>query len=476
MKVLIAEDERVARKILETFLLKEGYEVVTAEDGSSALKCALTFTEPYIAILDWVMPGLTGPQVCVCLRSPKLKIRPYIIVLSARSDKSDIAAVLDAGADDFLTKPFNQVELMARLRVAARTLQYHADLRQQIGHLEALVQRYNLLGEIVAQHASGRLTTPPIKPAPDLAGINLQPAKASGIPVDPHNFFIKPASVPDKGPTVPAKVAGPAAPGKADKPPGKNEVASTEAVETPAKAEVPVEVKPELPPVDLSAAEIDIIMQQVVAELGFGTVGDITNVNSDKYHAAEFTAWAGMILEREQVWIDLLLEVDDAALAMIFEQTLGRRPESIQERENFLAETHTIFSSAYKSALINKGATVMSPILSRALRTKDRSVPVPAKCEKHRYVLAGGSIGLTVVRHECLLKKKSTQRLRNSDIMAEAYPPTSVNEMPLLNKGTMLTYRFIEKLVALEEGQEERLIVPVFSTSSLAMYFTNQES
>jgi DNA-binding response OmpR family regulator len=144
MKILIADDERIARKVLEAFLLKEKYEVVLAEDGASALKAALTFTEPYIAILDWVMPGLTGPQVCVCLRSPKLKIRPYIIVLSARSDKGDIAAVLDAGADDFLTKPFNQVELLARLRVAGRALHYHADLRQQIGQLEALVQRYTL--------------------------------------------------------------------------------------------------------------------------------------------------------------------------------------------------------------------------------------------------------------------------------------------------------------------------------------------
>ena len=419
MKVLIAEDDKVARKVLEAFLLKEGYEVMLAEDGSSALKCALTFTEPYIAILDWTMPGLTGPQVCVCLRSPKLKIRPYIIVLSARSDKGDIAAVLDAGADDFLTKPFNQVELMARLRVAARSLQYHADLRQQISQLEALAQRYNLLGEIVAQHAGGRLTAPPIKPATSAAETNQVPAKA-----------------PD----------------------------------------IPAETKSGLPPVDLSSAEADIIMQQVVAELGFGQISEIADVSAEKYRAPDLTAWASMILEGEQVWIDLLLGVDNAAMAVIFEQTLGRRPESIQERENFLAEAHTIFSSAYKSALVNKGAMVMSPMLSRVMRTKDRLVPVPAKCERRRYVLGGGSIVLIVVRHECPLRKKSTQWLRNSDIMAEAYPPASTGEMALLNKGTVLTHRFIEKLVALEEGQGERLAVPVFATSPMATYFTNSES
>lgn len=454
MKVLVAEDEPVARKILEAFLLKEKYEVVLAEDGASALKCALTFTEPYIAILDWVMPGLTGPQVCVCLRSPKLKIRPYIIVLSARSDKGDIAAVLDAGADDFLTKPFNPVELMARLRVAGRSLQYHADLRQQISQLEALAQRYNLLGEIVAQHAGGRLTTPPITHASPTVAKPPAPVKAAASPAGADDFFIKP----------PVASADPCA------------APSDGTTESPAKAEVAVEVKPDLPPVDLSAAETDVIMQQVVAELGFGQISEISDVSHEKYRAPEFTAWASMILEREQVWIDLLLEVDGAAMAMIFEQTLGRRPESIQERENFLAETHTIFSSAYKSALINKGAAVMAPILSRVVRTMDRLVPVPPKCEKHRYVLAGGSIGLTVVRHECPLQKKSTQRLRNSDIMADAYPPPSVNEIALLNKGTVLTYRFIEKLVALQEGHGERLTVPVFSISPLATYFINSPS
>jgi hypothetical protein len=171
------------------------------------------------------------------------------------------------------------------------------------------------------------------------------------------------------------------------------------------------------------------------------------------------------------MWIDLLLEVDSSAMLMIFEQTLGRRPNSDQERENFLAETHTIVSNAFKNYLISKGAMVMTPILSRVKNTKDREVPIPPKHEVHRYALAGGSVGLTIVRFECPVKMKSTNRLRNTDIMAEAFPPPSAEDVALLNKATVLTSRFIEKLVALEENDNTRLAVPVFSASPLAEYF-----
>lgn len=464
MKVLIADDERVARKMLEAFLVREKYEVVLAEDGASALKAALTFTEPYIAILDWVMPGLSGPQVCVCLRSPKLKVRPYIIVLSARSGKGDIAAVLDAGADDFLTKPFNEVELLARLRVAARTLQYQADLRQQISQLEALAQRYNLLGEIVAQQSGHRQTMPPIKPASPGLVADEKPAEETALPQVaaqvPFEIAVSPA---------PAKAVEAAAIAAA---PDVGGGVATAEQEAPA----PVEVKPEWMPVELSSEEADLIMQQVIAELGFGQARLSATVAGEQYRAADYTAWVGLILEREQIWVDLLLEVDAPMMAMMFEQTLGRRPQSEHERENYLAETHTIISAAFKAFLVGKGAQVMMPILSQVMPTKDRMVPVSAKREQYRYELAGGKIGLTLVRNECQLRVKSTGRLRNSDVMAEAYPPPSVSEMALLSKGTVLTYRFIEKLAAMEADGEERLSVPVFSTSRLAEYFMSDKS
>jgi len=321
-----------------------------------------------------------------------------------------------------------------------------------------LAQRYNLLGEIVGQQAGIRQTIPPI-PRPE-------PTVEKTVEVSSKTFAAA------KTPELAAHAAVGAAAGKGAGTPDFMVVPPSKEDPACAPTATLVEEPPPMPPVDLSPEESNAIMQGVIAELGFGKIGVIATVDNSAYGKADFTAWAGMILEREQVWIDLLLEVDASAMAMIFEQTLGRRPNSDQERENFLAETHTIVCAAFKSALLAKGAQVMTPILSRVMHTKDRSVPLPNKYETHRYVLAGGSIGLSVIRQECLLREKSTQRLRNTDIMASSYPPPSEDEVPLLSKGTLLTYRFIEKLVALEEDGEERLSVPVFSTSRLAEYFT----
>jgi CheY-like chemotaxis protein len=404
MKVLIVDDERTARKILEAFLSKEKYEVVVAEDGPGALKSALTLVEPYIAILDWTMPGMSGLQVCAALRSSKGRVRPYVIMLSARADKSDIALALDSGVDDYLSKPFNHGELLARLRVAVRTLQYQTDLQQQIGQLEILVQRYNLLGEIFAQQGESRGS------------------------------------------------AGPVGAGR----PGSGETKRP-----------------------LEAGEADAIMQRVLADLGFASAQTVATKPGDAYRPLEYTAWAGLILEREQIWLDLLLGANATTMALIFEKALGRPPGSDREKQEFLAETHTIISAAFKVALQDNGFPNFAPILTRVRRTQGSQPPVPAKRETHHFTLqAGVTIGLTLVWRECRLQKMSPNWLRVSDIMAGAYPPTDGNELPLLSKGTVLTERFIEKLVRLseEEPEGEKMIVPVFSASPLAVYFGGEAS
>lgn len=399
MKVLVADDDQPSRKLLDVVLRKGGYEVVMAEDGPKALKASETLTEPYIAVLDWMMPGMSGLQVCAALRSAKSKIRPYVVMLSSKSDKGDIAAALDAGADDYLSKPFDNAELLARLRVAARTLQYQEDLHQQIGQLETMVRRYNLLGEIAAQQGETR---------------GAGPAGPAGLPGDE---------------------------------PTNNQ---------------------------LSVGEADAIMQRVFAEHRFGNAEVMETNPGEAYLSAEYTAWAGLILESEHVWLDLLLEVDTAAMAVIFEKSLGRRPISDKERQEFLAETHTIISSAFKMALQGKGFVNFAPILTQVLPTHMRKLPVPVKRETHRYNLGDVSIGLTLVWRECRLQKLSPNWLRVSDIMAESYPPPEINTMPLLSKGTVLTERFIEKLLTLNEGEPVKLIVPVYSASPLAVFFEGE--
>lgn len=121
-KVLIAEDDPVSRRVLHTFLLKWGYEVVVAEDGTQALAILERQDFPRLAVLDWMMPGLEGTQVCERIRKEPNRPYVYILLLTARSQKEDILKGLESGADDYLTKPFDAQELRARLQVGQRIL------------------------------------------------------------------------------------------------------------------------------------------------------------------------------------------------------------------------------------------------------------------------------------------------------------------------------------------------------------------
>jgi two-component system cell cycle response regulator len=123
MKILIADDDKMSRRLLQRTLEKEGYEVSSVENGRLALQELSLPDGPRLALLDWMMPELDGPAVCLGVR--KQHERPYvhIVLLTSRGSKQDIVAGLEAGADDYLIKPWDASELMARLRVGQRILQ-----------------------------------------------------------------------------------------------------------------------------------------------------------------------------------------------------------------------------------------------------------------------------------------------------------------------------------------------------------------
>ena len=122
-KVLIAEDDPISRRLLEAFLTRWGYEVAVATSGTEALQALEKKDAPRLAVLDWMMPGLEGVQVCQRIRERKDRPYVYILLLSARTQKDDLLHGLESGADDYLTKPFDAQELRARLHVGQRILQ-----------------------------------------------------------------------------------------------------------------------------------------------------------------------------------------------------------------------------------------------------------------------------------------------------------------------------------------------------------------
>jgi len=125
VKILVAEDDPVSRRLLEVTLGKWGYEVVTCADGQAAWDVLKAPDAPQLVILDWMMPRLDGLQVCKNVRNPAERpAEPYvyIILLTAKSQKTDMVTGLEAGADDYLTKPFDAQELRMRLRAGRRIL------------------------------------------------------------------------------------------------------------------------------------------------------------------------------------------------------------------------------------------------------------------------------------------------------------------------------------------------------------------
>lgn len=128
MKVLIAEDNRFFRRLVEVSLKQWGHEVVGCEDGGQAWDLLVQDAPPRLALLDWEMPKLQGVEICRRLRALKNRPYVYLILLTAKSRKDDIIQGLDSGADDYVTKPFDPVELRVRLRAATRILRLQEDL------------------------------------------------------------------------------------------------------------------------------------------------------------------------------------------------------------------------------------------------------------------------------------------------------------------------------------------------------------
>lgn len=144
MNILIAEDDPVSRCFLEVTLVKWGYEVITTCDGNEAWE-AFQREKPTIAILDWMMPGIDGAEVCRRIRAVETTVPPYLIMLTAKSEKQDVVAGLCAGADDYITKPFNRHELHARIKVGIRVAELQKIVADRVIELELALSRVKQL-------------------------------------------------------------------------------------------------------------------------------------------------------------------------------------------------------------------------------------------------------------------------------------------------------------------------------------------
>jgi len=128
MRILIAEDDPSFRRLLEDKLTMWGYDVVVAEDGEAALRILQSGDPPKLAMLDWMMPGMHGIEVCRKVREETNESYTYIILLTSQQSDEDIVTGMEAGADDYIIKPFKHNELRLRLRAGRRIIELQSEL------------------------------------------------------------------------------------------------------------------------------------------------------------------------------------------------------------------------------------------------------------------------------------------------------------------------------------------------------------
>ena len=136
LRVLVAEDQPVERRLLTRFLERWGYDPVPCPDGDQAWGLIERAEAPHILMLDWSMPGMDGLDICRRLRQREDGQTSYVLMLTAKNEPEDQKEALEAGANDFVSKPFNPVVLEARVRNAARTLELQENLADRVAALE----------------------------------------------------------------------------------------------------------------------------------------------------------------------------------------------------------------------------------------------------------------------------------------------------------------------------------------------------
>ncbi len=149
MRVLVADDDPLARRLLEVTLTRSGYEVLAVADGVEAWDVLHGQDSPTLALLDWMMPGLTGVDVCRKVREATPRGPIYLIVVTSKGQTEDVVNALRTGADDYITKPFEIEELRARLAVGERLVTLQQQLADRVRALEeALAHVQQLQGLI----------------------------------------------------------------------------------------------------------------------------------------------------------------------------------------------------------------------------------------------------------------------------------------------------------------------------------------
>lgn len=147
--VLIVDDDAATRRALALVVSRSGWNPIPVENGATALSLLADPAGPRVALVDWMMPDLTGLELCQSVRAHETLLPPYLILVTVRSGSADVVAGLDAGADDYLVKPIDAAELRARVRVGLRTVELRDKLVHRARQLETALAEVRQLRSLL---------------------------------------------------------------------------------------------------------------------------------------------------------------------------------------------------------------------------------------------------------------------------------------------------------------------------------------
>lgn len=147
--VLLSDDDPVTLRLLQQTLQRAGHPVVVTTDGAQALAALSMPGAPLLAILDWMMPEIDGPRVCELVRNQERQQPCYLILLTSRTERQDVITGLNAGADDYIVKPFDAMELLARVQVGFRVIDLQVELAARVHDLEWALQQVKQLRGLI---------------------------------------------------------------------------------------------------------------------------------------------------------------------------------------------------------------------------------------------------------------------------------------------------------------------------------------
>lgn len=335
MKVIVADDDPLSRKYIESLLEAGGHSYESYEDGKHAWEAITREGSPQLILLDWIMPEMDGMEICQRMANLPSRHEKYILVLSGIQDKNDIAQMLSAGADDYMTKPIHEYEFLARVQVAERMVGFINGLNRRNRELANIVRRYTQMAELEGKRhlpdenaEAPAMSLPEAPEVPAFDDTNATASSASeaveteaGVSGDGEARTVAPVDFFEEEP---------------------------EPVEEVSKSFVP---EPLLEPIgNLRGTQL---YPEIVRSIftGFNLDTEIAET-PHAFDEALYVSWASLYMIKHEMWCDLLLEFPETSADALAQMLLDTPAEDIeQNRVDVAAQLVNLVQGAFRSQL-----------------------------------------------------------------------------------------------------------------------------